>query len=88
VISKATDEFWAAFNDLPTAVQRQARAKFQLWRENPFHPSLRFKRLAGTDLYSVRINRDYRALAWQRDEMLIWFWIGSHDEYEKQITRG
>jgi len=85
--SRTTDAFWQAFHRLPAEVQKQARTKFALWRGNPFHPSLRFKQISGTPLYSVRITRDYRALGLKRDDMLIWFWIGSHEDYEKEISR-
>jgi hypothetical protein len=30
----------------------------------------------------------YRALARDSDKGLVWFWIGSHDEYEQLIANG
>lgn len=52
---------------------------------NPRHPSLMLKKV--NDLYSARINDDYRAVAFEEDGTLIWFWIGTHAEYDK-LLRG
>jgi len=35
--------------------------------------------------WSVRINLRYRALAKERVEGLIWFWIGNHRDYEQLL---
>ena len=52
----------------------------------PNHPSLRFKKLANhDDIWSVRINNDYRAIGRWRDNTILWFFIGSHADYEKFI---
>jgi hypothetical protein len=36
-------------------------------------------------IYSVRIGLHYRALGLKEDDTIIWFWIGSHAEYDKLI---
>ncbi|MFA7370228.1 MAG: hypothetical protein WC334_11335 [Kiritimatiellales bacterium] len=36
-------------------------------------------------LWSVRVGRRYRALAVQEEDTLIWFWIGTHAEYDRLI---
>jgi len=36
---------------------------------------------------SVRIGLHYRALAIRKLEYLLWFWIGSHAEYDKMLSR-
>lgn len=57
-----------------------------LFAQNPSHPSLRFKKLAGHDaIWSVRINDSFRALAERRGDTVIWFWIGSHNDFDKQF---
>jgi hypothetical protein len=61
------------------------RRKHRLWLENPFHPSLSFKELA-PDLWSVRINRQYRALARRKSDLVVWFWIGTHAEYDRLLN--
>lgn len=85
--SKATRAFWQAYQKLPASIQEQATQKFQLWRRDPFHPSLHFKELS-SNLWSVRITPNYRALARRRDDLIVWFWIGTHDEYDRLIGRG
>jgi hypothetical protein len=39
-------------------------------------------------VFSVRIGLHYRALAVQEGEDLIWFWIGSHSDFDDLIHRG
>lgn len=57
------------------------------FRDNPSHPGLQFKPVvAEARIYSVRISRSHRALGVQHDHTIIWFWIGSHDAYERMIA--
>jgi hypothetical protein len=37
--------------------------------------------------WSVRIGLKYRALAVEIENGLLWFWIGTHDEYEQMIQQ-
>lgn len=61
--SRSTRAFREALSSLPEEIQQQARRADQLFRENPAHPGLRFKKLEGTgNVYSVRIGLGYRAL--------------------------
>jgi hypothetical protein len=87
VISRLEDRFLKLYRQLPYEIRQQAREAYKQWRINPNHPGLRFKLISGqTDIYSVRINRSYRAVA-QRvaaDEY-VWFFIGTHDDYERVI---
>jgi hypothetical protein len=63
-----------------------ARAAYRQFKENPNHPSLRFKRLRGaSDYYSARVGLNYRVLGYRRGDTMIWFWVGKHDEYDKLI---
>jgi hypothetical protein len=81
-----TDDFADAFRRLPTDVQDQARRCYRLWRDNPFHPSLKFKRIHGHDrVYSVRIGLGWRAVGLVDGPQFSWFWIGSHAEYVRLI---
>ena len=47
-------------------------------------PPVAFLKRAGR-YWSARVGRDFRAVARERSEGLLWFWIGSHDEYERLI---
>ncbi len=81
--SSTTSDFRALLSALPPDIQARARRAFVLWRANPRHPSLCFKKTG--DVWAVRVARGYRALAMLGGDTLYWFWIGSHDEYERLI---
>ena len=86
MISRVRPSFWKAYANLEPTVRIAARESYALFADNPAHPSLRFKKLAGYDsIWSVRINQSYRALAERRGETVIWFWIGSHNDFDKQF---
>jgi len=88
MISHTTDRFRKALKELPDHIQHQAKVAFELWKKNPYHPSLRFKQIhSSKPIYSVRIGRGYRSIGVQEDEVMIWFWIGSHADYDKLITQ-
>jgi len=54
-----------------------------LLKSNPRHPSLHFKPVG--QYWSVRVGLRYRALAVPVSEGLVWFWIGTHAEYDRLI---
>jgi hypothetical protein len=77
----ASPKFWESYNKLPISVRELADKNFNILKNNPKHPSLHFKQIG--KFWSVRIGRRYRALAIEESEGLIWFWIGSHTDYEE-----
>jgi len=88
MISHTTERFRKALKQLPHHVQRQARQAYRLFKQNPYHPSLHFKQVhPARPIYSVRISRDYRAVGIREENVVIWFWIGVHADYEKLISR-
>jgi len=69
-------------------VQDQARLAYRLFRDNPEHPSLRFKPVhPKRPIYSARVGLGYRALAVRDGDAVIWFWIGSHADYDHLLKR-
>ena len=87
MISVTTERFKKAYNELPEQVKESARKAYKKWKENPTHSSLQFKQIHKTQaVYSVRINLSCRALGIKQANTLIWFWIGSHAEYDKLIA--
>ncbi len=85
--SKAVPSFWKLYNALPPDIQKLAKKQYQIWREDPFYPSLHFKRVSKKEqIYSLRISLNFRALSLKKDDTFYWFWIGSHDEYDKIIA--
>jgi len=88
VISRATEKFWKLYFDLPTDMQKQAKIAYSQFKDNPYHPSLQFKRIHSVKpIYSVRINIDCRTVGIVDGIEVVWFWIGSHREYEKILHR-
>ena len=86
--SRTTKGFWACFARLPEAVQRQARQAFLRWRQDQGHPGLAFKRVHTTEpIYSVRVSLGYRALGLRQRDLMTWFWIGSHTDYERLLRK-
>jgi hypothetical protein len=54
--SRTTREFREVFALLPNDVRRQAKRAYRLFRTDPRHPSLRFKKVdEESNVYSVRI---------------------------------
>jgi hypothetical protein len=87
VKSRVAEDFLTRFARLPDEVKAQARKAHRLWRRNPAHPSLRFKRIhAREPLYSVRIGLGWRAVGLWEGDTITWFWIGSHADYDKLIS--
>jgi hypothetical protein len=87
VRSHRTKSFRKCYDRLPPDIQRKADKAFRLWKQNPSHPSLQFKQVHATQpIYSARVDFGYRAVGIKRDDVMIWFWIGEHDEYERIIA--
>jgi hypothetical protein len=79
----ASRAFWEAYDKLPEQVRALADKNYVLLKTNPRHPSLQFKKVGR--FWSVRIGLRYRALAIEADSDLVWFWIGSHSDYDSII---
>jgi hypothetical protein len=79
----ASRAFWEAYDKLPEQVRALADKNYALLKTNPRHPSLQFKKVGR--FCSVRVGLRYRALAVEADDDLVWFWIGSHGDYDAII---
>jgi len=82
----ASPAFWEAYRKLPENVRAVADKNFQILKANPQYPSLQFKRVGR--FWSVRAGLRYRALAVDVEGGLLWFWIGSHADYDTLIGQG
>lgn len=86
--SRTTKRFREALGQLPDQVRRHADQAYKLFSQNPNHPSLRFKKVHATEpIYSARISLDYRAVGVLHGDEMIWFWIGSHGDYDKLLEQ-
>ena len=79
----ATPQFWRLYRQLPPQVRDLADKNFQLLKADPKHPSLHFKKIG--KLLSVRVGGHYRSLGLDKSEGVVWFWIGSHADYDKLL---
>jgi hypothetical protein len=76
----SSPSFWESYATLPTSVQELADKNYELLKTNPRHPSLQLKKVG--KYWSVRVGLKYRAVAVEIPEGLLWFWIGTHPEYD------
>ncbi len=86
--SHLTQDFIACFGKLPERIKRLARKNYRLWETNPDHPSLQFRRVGRRfPAYSVRVGIGWRALGVRQADAMVWFWIGSHAEYDTLLRQ-
>lgn len=84
--SRGIDRFWCLYSGLPPEARAVARAAFGRFRENPAHPNLHLERLRSDPrAWSVRVSRDYRAVALHRGDDWIWIWIGSRRDFDREF---
>ena len=79
----ASAEFWMEYARLPDHVRVVADKNFVLLKTTPRHPSLQFRKVGR--FWSVRAGLRYRALATEVEGGLLWFWIGSHADYDNIV---
>ena len=79
----ASPAFWQTYAKLPHVVRALADKNYALLKENPQHPSLKLKKVGR--YWSARVGLHYRAVAVEKNGDLVWFWIGSHAEYDALI---
>lgn len=82
---RASRKFWQLYEALPPRLREVADKNFELLKQDPRHPSLQLKKVGR--YWSARIGSGHRALAVQEGSVLVWFWIGDHDEYHRIIGR-
>lgn len=81
--SWTTQSFRKRLAELPAAIRRLAVKNFKLWRRDPHHAALHFKKVG--KYWSARVGIDYRALGLMKEDGVLWFWIGPHHEYDQLL---
>ena len=80
--------FLKNFAKLPDEVKELANKTYLLWKENPHYNSFQFKQIHPTKpFYSVRVGSNWRAVGYMQNKDIYWFWIGSHEDYNKLIRQ-
>lgn len=79
----ASPDFWACYRSLPEDVQKLADQAYAHLKEDPQYPSLHFKKVER--FWSARVGGNYRAVAIEGADGLVWFWLGTHADYDKLL---
>lgn len=70
--SRTTAAFGKLFANLSEPTQEQTRKAYRQFKQDPSYPSLQFKKVhPRLPIYSVRINRDYRAVGQLEEDTVI-----------------
>jgi hypothetical protein len=77
---RASPDFWERYRRLPKEIRGVADKAFALLKQDERHPSLHLKKVGR--FWSARVGSRYRALAVESGATLVWFWIGTHAEYD------
>ena len=77
---EASKKFLKLYARLPAHIQSQARKTIEFLQQNPAHPSLEHKKMAGYEnIYEIRVNINYRITYQKTGESAILRKIGTHD---------
>ena len=79
----ASMRYWRLYETLPERTRLLADKSYALLRSNPKHPSLQFKRIGS--YWTARVGLRHRAVGLDLEGDVLWFWIGTHAEYDKLI---
>ncbi|MFO0957507.1 MAG: hypothetical protein U0800_08570 [Isosphaeraceae bacterium] len=80
------------FAALPEWVKDQAQQAYDVFRRDPDHPSLRRHQLRNPGervepgTFSISITMKYRALYFIDGGTNVWYWIGTHNDYDTYIA--
>ena len=83
--SRTHRHFWTNFNRLPEQVQASARKSTGFGKGTPFTHRCNSSHCS---VMSGQYESDrHRALARRSDDLVVWFWIGAHEEYNNLLQR-
>jgi mRNA interferase RelE/StbE len=81
---RRTNSFLKDYRSLPRDIQDRVDKQLTFLLENPKYPSLRLKKLKGTDKFEIRVSKGYRLTLRYVDEHLELRRIGTHDLLTKE----
>jgi len=79
----ASPDFWDCYRSLPEDVRALADKAYEFLKQDSRYPALHFKKVGR--FWSARVGANHRALAVEGSDGLVWFWIGTHAEYNKLL---
>lgn len=79
-----TARFQKNLNKLTKVELKQLKNKLIILVENPFHPSLRTKKVKGTEYFECSVNMDV-CIIWfyEQEEMIVLIDVGHHDIFKQ-----
>lgn len=87
--NRRTAEYRRLLAKLPQWVHRLADETFELFLADPSHPSLRLHALVDTargqhrsGSFAVYLGKKYRVIYHIDGDTNVWYWIGTHNDYE------
>jgi hypothetical protein len=84
LIHHASRDFWACYQSLPEEIQKLADEAYRRLKHDPRYPGLHFKKI--DRFWSARVGGHHRALAVEVPDGLVWFWIGTHADYDRLLS--
>ncbi len=79
MIIRRTDAFLRDYRALPADIRQRVEKQLRLLLEDYRHPSLRLKKLKGTDKFEIRISKGYRLTLRLNKEYMELRRVGTHD---------
>ena len=78
------------FQDLPEKIQKSVRKAIRMYEESPRAKGLMLHRLKDNKRgshfdgsWSVRVNQQYRAIFVIVNGKALWYWVGTHNDYNR-----
>ena len=81
---RRTNSFLKDYRNLPRDIQVRVDTQLVFLLENPTHPSLRAKKLNGTDRFEIRVTQGYRLTLRIVGEAIELRRVGTHDLLKKE----
>lgn len=89
-----TRQYKERLSHLPERIQQAAQEAFEAFKRDPFDPTLNNHQLTDTKKgqhrngsRSVSVTRRYRAIYVEDDGDNVWYWIGSHEDYNNFVGK-
>jgi len=81
---RRTESFLKDYRALPAETRNQVDKQLTYLIQNPRHPSLRAKKLKGTDKFELRVSKGYRLTFRVVENVLELRRVGTHDILKKE----
>jgi mRNA-degrading endonuclease RelE of RelBE toxin-antitoxin system len=79
--------FKRALKNLPPEIRQKVKKTFELFRENPRHPSFHTKKVKGLkNIWEGRIDINYRFLFRYDGDTVVFLNIGPHDIIDEETS--